>query len=96
MCLGLAQEIQRMAGQPDEQWLYELRKYYCARRVWDTRDEQAPPTRDGNGRKRIETWSQWFERMFREPLTAYAERAKAEGMKAKADAWQAEQRARLR
>lgn len=81
-----------MAGRTDEQWLYELRKYYCARRVWNERDEPAPVTRDVNGKERSETWAQWFERMYREPLEAYAARAAAEGMREKAEAWQETQR----
>lgn len=48
-------------------------KYHAAKRIWPIHDEAAAGT--------DETWAQWFERVYHEPLDAYAKRAKEQGLR---------------
>lgn len=53
----------------------EHRKFYSAMRCWQERDKRTPSD--------VETWGQWFERVYGENLEAYAVRAAKEGIRKK-------------
>jgi hypothetical protein len=55
--------------------IMERRKFYSALRCWAVRNERTPSDKS--------TWGEWFERMYGEPLAAYAERAAKEGIRKK-------------
>lgn len=74
----------------DEEWTLELRKFFSAKRIWHERDKPAGPITLRGGDEWSGTQAEWFQLMYREPLEAYAERAKREGIRARVEEWKRE------
>lgn len=51
-------------------------KFYSARRVWLMRNELTP----SSARDKPRTWERWFADKYGEPLQAYLNRARREGI----------------